>query len=40
MKVEEIADKLKLWLSVSKTDPKHTKKAKMGGRTITAIDPQ
>lgn len=31
---------LELWESVQKTDPNHTKKAKMGGMTITAIDPQ
>lgn len=29
-----------LWDSVCKTDPKHTKKAKIGGMNITAIAPQ
>jgi len=33
-------DNLKLWNSVEKTDPKHTKKAKIGGMSITAIAPQ
>ena len=31
---------LKLWESVQKTDPKHTKKAKIGMMNITAICPQ
>lgn len=31
---------LKLWNEVCKTDPKHTKKAKLGAMQITAIDPQ
>jgi len=33
-------DNLKLWNSVEKTNPKYTKKAKIGGMTITAIAPQ
>lgn len=33
-------ENLKLWQSVEKTDPKHTKKAKIGGLSITAIAPQ
>ena len=35
-----MSDNLKLWNSVEKTDPKHTKKAKIGQMTITAIAPQ
>lgn len=31
---------MELWNSVCKTDPKHTKKAKIGGMSITAIAPQ
>ena len=31
---------MELWNSVFKTDPKHTKKAKIGGMSITAIAPQ
>jgi len=31
---------LKLWESVEKTDPNHTKKAKVGGISITSIAPQ
>lgn len=31
---------LQFWDSVEKTDPKHTKKAKVGGREITAISAQ
>ncbi len=31
---------LELWNSVEKTDPKHTKKTKLGAMSITAIDPQ
>jgi hypothetical protein len=31
---------LELWDKVSKTDPAHTKKAKIGGMNITAIAPQ
>jgi len=31
---------LDLWNKVCKTDPKHTKKAKIGQMNITAIDPQ
>ena len=33
-------DNLKLWDSVEKTNPKYTKKAKVGGNQITAISPQ
>jgi len=33
-------ENMKLWSSVEKTDPKHTKKAKIGGMSITAIAPQ
>ena len=33
-------DNLKLWDSVQKTDPSHTKKAKIGQMSITAICPQ
>ena len=33
-------ENLKLWQAVEKTDPKHTKKAKIGGMSITAIAPQ
>jgi len=33
-------DNLKLWNAVEKTDPSHTKKAKIGGMNITAIAPQ
>lgn len=33
-------DNLKLWESVEKTNPKYTKKAKVGGNSITAISPQ
>lgn len=31
---------LDLWNSVCRTDPAHTKRAKIGGMNITAIDPQ
>lgn len=31
---------MSLWNAVEKTDPKHTKKAKIGGLSITAIAPQ
>lgn len=31
---------LELWDRVKKTDPKHTKKAKVGGMSITAVSPQ
>ena len=31
---------MKLWNSVEKTNPAHTKKAKIGGMSITAIAPQ
>ncbi len=31
---------MNIWESVSKTDPKHTKKVKVGGLNITAIAPQ
>lgn len=33
-------DNLKLWNSVEKTNPNYTKKAKVGGNSITAISPQ
>lgn len=33
-------DNLSFWLSVEKTDPKHTKKVKQGARQITAINAQ
>ena len=33
-------ENMKLWSAVEKTDPKHTKKAKIGGMSITAIAPQ
>lgn len=33
-------DNLELWNKVCKTDPKHTKKTKLGAMAITAIDPQ
>ena len=33
-------DNLKLWISVEKTDPSHTKKANVGGNRITSIAPQ
>jgi len=33
-------DNLSLWRAVEKTDPKHTKKAKVGGMSITAVAPQ
>jgi len=33
-------DNMKLWDSVCKTDPNHTKAAKIGGLSITAIAPQ
>lgn len=33
-------DNLKLWKSVEKTDPAYTKKAKIGGMSITAVAPQ
>ena len=33
-------DNLELWERVKKTDPKHTKKAKIGGMSITAVAPQ
>lgn len=32
--------KLSLWKSVEKTNPKYTKKAKVGGNNITSISPQ
>lgn len=35
-----MSDNLKLWNQVEKTDPKHTKKAKIGGMSITSIKPQ
>lgn len=37
---EQQDDNLKLWQSVEKTDPNHTKKANVGGNKITAIAPQ
>jgi hypothetical protein len=33
-------DNLKLWESVEKTDPKHTKKANVKGNNLTSIKPQ
>ena len=33
-------DNLKLWNSVEKTNPKYTKRAKVGGNSITSISPQ
>ena len=36
----EIKDNLSLWNKVQKTNPKYTKKAKVGGNNITAISPQ
>jgi uncharacterized short protein YbdD (DUF466 family) len=33
-------ENMKLWDAVEKTDPKHTKKANIGGMKITAIAPQ
>ena len=36
----ETKDNLSLWNSVEKTNPKYTKKAKVGGMSITAIAPQ
>ncbi len=33
-------DNLKLWNAVERTDPKYTKKAKIGGMSITAVAPQ
>ena len=33
-------DNLELWISVEKTDPKHTKSANVRGNKITAIAPQ
>ena len=33
-------DNLELWHSVEKTNPNYTKKAKVGGNSITAISPQ
>jgi len=35
-----MSDKLELWNRVCKTDPNHTKKAKIGGMSITAVAPQ
>lgn len=35
-----MSDNLKLWNKVEKTNPKYTKKAKVGGNSITAISPQ
>ena len=36
----ETKDNLSLWNKVEKTNPKYTKKAKVGGMNITAIAPQ
>ena len=36
----ETKDNLSLWNKVQKTNPKYTKKAKVGGMNITAISPQ
>ena len=36
----ETKDNLSLWNKVEKTNPKYTKKAKVGGNSITAISPQ
>ena len=36
----ETKDNLSLWNKVEKTNPKYTKKAKVGGMSITAIAPQ
>ena len=36
----ETKDNLSLWNKVQKTNPKYTKKAKVGGNNITAISPQ
>ena len=33
-------ENLKLWKAVEKTDPQYTKKAKIGGMSITAVAPQ
>jgi len=35
-----MSDNLKLWNSVEKTDPQHTKKANVKGNKITSIKPQ
>ena len=35
-----MSDNLKLWEAVEKTDPKHTKKANIGGNKVTSIKPQ
>jgi hypothetical protein len=35
-----MSENLKLWNKVEKTNPKYTKKAKVGGNSITAISPQ
>tara|TARA_R110000824_G_scaffold70744_1_gene181431 strand:- start:693 stop:1262 length:570 start_codon:yes stop_codon:yes gene_type:complete len=35
-----MSEKLEMWNRVCKTDPKHTKKAKIGGMEITAVAPQ
>lgn len=37
---KKMEDNLKLWNSVEKTDPKYTKKANLGGKSITSIAPQ
>jgi hypothetical protein len=38
--MSETKNNLELWNSVQQTDPKHTKKANVGGNKITAIKPQ
>ena len=35
-----MSNNLELWENVQKTDPKHTKKAKVSGNNITCISPQ
>ena len=35
-----MSDNLKLWNTVSKSDPKYLKKVSFGSRSFTAIDPQ
>ena len=38
--MSETNENLALWESVEKTDPKHTKRAKLGQMNITAVSPQ
>jgi len=38
--IDNMSDKLALWNRVEKTNPAHTKKAKIGGLNITSVDPQ